>query len=62
MAANSKYISGGLFKVYLERRSRKAADYLAIADAEFGAGHLQYAISPDTVILLNYPLSYQLLL
>ena len=41
--------SGGLFKIYSERKTREAADYVVAIDAEFGAGHLQHSILPGTV-------------
>lgn len=44
--------SGGLFKLYFEKRARRAADYIAEVDAEFGPGHLQTSVLPATVRIL----------
>lgn len=40
---------GGLFKLYVERRDRQSADYVIVADADFGPAHLQNSILPGTV-------------
>ena len=48
---NLIFFLGGLFKVYCDRRDSQAADYVLDVNAEFGIGHLQRSIHPDTVSL-----------
>ena len=56
------FISGGLFKIYIERRARQSADYVIVSDADFGPAHLQNSILPDTVCLYHLICFFDILL